>query len=60
MSDSCVFVLVAQSKEKLQGPDHPALATVLNNLADCHRANRDFEAAEPLYQRSLGIRERVC
>ena len=39
------------------GPDHPDVATSLNNLADLYRAMGRYAEAEPLYQRSLEIRE---
>ena len=39
--------------EKSLGPEHPKVATNLNNLAELLRAiNRLAEAAEPLYRRS--------
>jgi tetratricopeptide (TPR) repeat protein len=45
--------------ERVLGPEHPAVATSLNNLAEVHRAQGHYEAAEPLYQRALAIWERV-
>jgi tetratricopeptide (TPR) repeat protein len=41
------------------GPDHPDVATSLNNLAALYRAQGHYEEAAPLYQRALAIRERV-
>jgi len=41
------------------GPDHPDAATSLNNLADLYRGQREYAQAEPLYQRSLSIREKA-
>ena len=45
--------------EKAQGPDHPAVATSLNNLAVLYREAGQYAKAEPLYQRSLAIREKA-
>ena len=39
------------------GPDHPDVATGLNNLAALYRAQGRYAEAEPLYRRSLAIRE---
>ena len=35
------------------------MATSLNNLAAIHQAQGSYAEAEPLYQRSLAIREKV-
>ncbi len=46
--------------ENTFGPDHPNLATSLNNLAELYRRLQGkYAAAEPLYQRALGIREKA-
>jgi tetratricopeptide (TPR) repeat protein len=45
--------------EKALGPDHPDVATSLNNLADLYRAQGRYADAEPLYKRSLAIHEKV-
>jgi CHAT domain-containing protein/Tfp pilus assembly protein PilF len=45
--------------QKILGPEHPRVATSLNNLAALYRAQGYYGKAEPLYQRSLTIRERV-
>jgi CHAT domain-containing protein len=45
--------------EKAFGPDHPNVATVLNDLAELHRAQGRYADAEPLYKRSLAIREKA-
>ncbi len=37
------------------GPEHPKLATRLNNLAELYRKQGKYEQAEPLYQRALAI-----
>jgi tetratricopeptide (TPR) repeat protein len=39
------------------GPDHPDVATSLNDLAGLYRAQGNYGAAEPLYQRALRIYE---
>ena len=41
------------------GPDHPDVATSLNNLAALYRTQGDYAKAEPLYKRSLAIREKA-
>ena len=46
-------------REKVLGPEHPDVATSLNNLAALYRAQGKYEEAEPLYQRSLTILEKV-
>jgi hypothetical protein len=40
-------------REKAPGPNHPDIATPLNNLAELYRLG------EPLYHRSLAIRDKV-
>ncbi len=41
------------------GPEHPKVATSLNNLAELYREQGRYEEAEPRYNRSLAIREKV-
>ncbi len=41
------------------GADHPDFATDLNNVAELYRAQGDYAEAEPLYKRSLAIREKA-
>ncbi len=41
------------------GPEHPDVATSLNNLAELYRVQGHYAAAEPLYQRSLAIWEKA-
>ena len=46
--------------EKALRPEHPDAALSLNNLAMFYeKKQRQYEKAEPLYQRSLAIRERA-
>ncbi len=45
------------SNEKLLGPDHPNVATCLNNLATLYHATNRLAEAEPLMQRALKIGE---
>ena len=45
--------------ETAAGPDHPSVASCLNNLAAILRAQKKYAEAEPLYQRVLAIRERT-
>src|SRR3989440_4969588 len=45
--------------EKVLGPEHPNLASGLNNLAGLYRDRGKHEEAEPLYRRALAILEKV-
>ena len=45
--------------EKNFGPDHPDVATSLNNLALLYVAQGQYAEAEPLYKRSLAILEKA-
>ena len=45
--------------EKALGPDHPDVATSLNNLAVLYHTQGQYAQAEPLYKRSLAIREKA-
>ena len=45
--------------EKVLGPEHPEVATVLNNLALFYYSQGEYAQAEPLYQRALMIFEKV-
>ncbi|MDA0803982.1 MAG: tetratricopeptide repeat protein, partial [Planctomycetota bacterium] len=42
--------------EKALGPDHPDVATSLENLAALYRATKRDKEAEPLEQRAAKIR----
>lgn len=44
--------------EKAGGPDHPEVATSLNNLASIYREQGRYEEALPLFERALAIREK--
>ena len=46
-------------QEKALGPDHPDVATSLNNLALLYKTLGDFAKAEPLYKRALAIWEKT-
>jgi CHAT domain-containing protein/tetratricopeptide (TPR) repeat protein len=46
-------------REKALGPDHPDVATSLNNLAMLLQAKGDYAGAEPLYRRTLAVREKA-
>jgi tetratricopeptide (TPR) repeat protein len=41
------------------GPEHPYVATTLNNLAELYRHMENYEKALPLYQRALEISKNV-
>ena len=43
-------------REKVFGPEHPAVAQSLNNLASLYDTQGRYSEAEPLYKRSLVIR----
>ena len=43
--------------ERTFGPDHPHVATFLNNLAVLYRAQGRYEEPEPLFKRALVIKE---
>ena len=43
--------------EKNVGPNHPAVATSLNNLAGLYSTQGHYAQAEPLYKRALAIAE---
>jgi CHAT domain-containing protein len=45
-------------QEKQLGPNHPDLATTLDNLGALYRERGDYLQAEPLLQRGLAIREK--
>uniref|UniRef100_A0A2K5XKJ9 Kinesin light chain n=1 Tax=Mandrillus leucophaeus TaxID=9568 RepID=A0A2K5XKJ9_MANLE len=46
-------------RESTLGPDHPAVAATLNNLAVLYGKRGKYKEAEPLCQRALEIREKV-
>jgi CHAT domain-containing protein/Tfp pilus assembly protein PilF len=43
----------------MRGPDHPDVATGLNNLADLYRSEGRLAEAEPLFKRALEIIEKA-
>ena len=45
--------------EEIVGPDHPDVATSLNNLALLYYTQGEYAAAEPLYKRALQISEKA-
>ena len=45
--------------EKTLGPDHPDVASALNNLAVLCRDQGRYAEAEPLFQRALAIAEKA-
>jgi tetratricopeptide (TPR) repeat protein len=45
--------------EKTLGPDHPDVATSLNNLAQLYETQGQYAQAEPLFKRSLAISEKA-
>jgi len=45
--------------ENTSGPNHPTVATSLNNLAALYQAHGKYAQAEPLHKRALRIREKA-
>jgi len=45
--------------EETFGPDHPAVGTLLNNLAMLYRAQGKYAQAESLHKRALAIQEKA-
>ncbi len=50
---------IALKATRAFGTQDPRYATTLNNLAELYRAQGRYAEAEPLYRRSLGIREKA-
>ncbi len=48
---------VLEEDEIRFGPDHPKVATSLNNLADYYARHRKYDLAEPMFVRALTILE---
>jgi tetratricopeptide (TPR) repeat protein len=46
-------------REQVFGPDHPAVAEILNVLATLSRLQGDYEQAESFHRRALTIREKT-
>ena len=46
-------------RESILGPDHPDVASSLNNLAALYNDKKLYDKAEPLYDRALKIRLKV-
>ncbi len=51
--------LALRIREQQLGPEHPDVATSLNNLANLYSQQGNDTMAEPLFQRALRIRERL-
>ena len=56
-------IIVAQEALKVAednvGPNHPDVATSLNNLAELYKTQGHYAKAEPLYKRALSIKEKA-
>lgn len=50
---------ILQILEAELGPEHPSVATILNNLAGLYESMGDYEKALQLYQMALDIREKM-
>jgi tetratricopeptide (TPR) repeat protein len=46
-------------REKALGPDHPDMATSLNNLAMLYRTKGNYAEAEVLLKRALAIKKKA-
>jgi tetratricopeptide (TPR) repeat protein/CHAT domain-containing protein len=54
-----VLAQVLNQRQKVQGLDHPEVATALNNLGLVHKVQGRFGKAETLYRQALAIREKA-
>ncbi len=50
---------VLSIREKIMGPDHPDVATILNCLGTLYESQGIYKEAEPLYIRALSINEKA-
>jgi CHAT domain-containing protein/tetratricopeptide (TPR) repeat protein len=53
------FERALRTKEQGVGPDHPSLASYINNLASLLAESGDVAAARPLFEQALAIRARA-
>lgn len=53
------FTKTLEIREKVLDPDHPDIATSLNSLAVVYSAQRQYDAAPPLYRRAQSIYEKA-
>ncbi len=51
--------LIVLNDTQILGPEHPDVATSLNNLASLYHNQGKYAQAEPLYQRALAIWEKA-
>jgi len=56
---SPMYEEMQQILEANLGPEHPDVATTLNNLAGLYKSMGEYEKALPLYKRALDTREKV-
>ena len=45
--------------QETMGPDHPSVATSLNNIGELYNIQGQYAEAEPLHKRALAIREKA-
>ena len=50
---------ILRTRERVLGPDHPNVATILNFLGLLYELQGEYQLAEPFYKRGLTIREKV-
>ena len=53
------FVVGTSVYEQALGPEHPSVATSLNNLALLYHTQGQYAQAKPLYARALAIDEKA-
>jgi tetratricopeptide (TPR) repeat protein len=50
---------IARAHDDAAEHEHPDVARIMHNLAELYRAQGKFDVAEPMYQRSLAMREKL-
>jgi tetratricopeptide (TPR) repeat protein len=53
------YARAIEAEEKVDGPDHPRVANLLNRLATALEQKQNFRDAEPLLRRALAIQRKV-
>ena len=51
--------VVARARETALGPEHPDVAASLNSMGDLYNTQGRYAEAEPLFRRTLAIREKA-
>jgi tetratricopeptide (TPR) repeat protein len=58
-TDDALYKRALAIRQKSLGPDHPSVATSLQNLGRFYQLQGRYADAELLYKRSLAIREKA-